>query len=80
MKTYAGNIASIAEANQNFSHVAHMVDKNGTAILLEDNAPKYVVIEYREYENLIKCKNIHVEAVAKQVLTENMDAFKELAK
>ena len=40
------NLVSISEANQNFSKVARMVDENGAAVILKNNAPRYVLIDY----------------------------------
>ena len=40
------NLVSITEANQNFSRVARMVDENGTAVILKNNVPRYVLMEF----------------------------------
>ncbi|EFX54574.1 putative toxin-antitoxin system, antitoxin component, PHD family [Streptococcus sp. C150] len=45
------NLVPISEANQNFSKVARMVDSKGTAVILKNNKPKYVLVEY---DTLIK--------------------------
>ena len=37
---------SITEANQNFSKVAKVVDRHGTAIILKNNVPRYLVIDF----------------------------------
>lgn len=80
MQINTENLVSITEANQNFSRVARMVDENGAAVILKNNTPRYVVIEYSEFEKIENSQNEHVEAVAKKVLMKNLDAFKELAK
>ena len=36
---------SITEANQNFSKVARLVDERGTAVILKNNVPRYLVID-----------------------------------
>ncbi len=41
---------SITEANQNFSKVTKMVDKHGTAVILKNNVPRYLVIEFGKAE------------------------------
>ncbi|HEL1557241.1 type II toxin-antitoxin system Phd/YefM family antitoxin [Streptococcus suis] len=79
------NLVSISEANQNFSKVARMVDANGTAVILKNNTPKYVLVDY---QTLIKEKQVTPEVVeqstldevATNVLSRHLDAFKELAK
>ena len=36
---------SMTQANQNFSVVARSVDRNGEAVILKNNKPKYLVID-----------------------------------
>jgi antitoxin Phd len=38
------NLVSLSEANQNFSRVARLVDEKGTAIILKNNAPRYILL------------------------------------
>ena len=40
------NIVSMTEANQNFSKVARLVDDNGSAIILKNNKPRYLIIDF----------------------------------
>lgn len=40
------NLVPITEANQNFSKIARMVDSKGTAVILKNNKPKYVLVDY----------------------------------
>ena len=44
------NLVSITEANQNFSRVARLVDENGAAVILKNNTPRYVLIEFSQLE------------------------------
>ena len=44
------NLVSITEANQNFSRVARLVDENGAVIILKNNVPRYVVLEFSQAE------------------------------
>ena len=79
------NLVPISEANQNFSKVARMVDNKGTAVILKNNKPKYVLVEY---DSLVKneqggtevAEQVTVDDVANSVLSSHLDAFKELAK
>ena len=48
------NLVSITEANQNFSRVARLVDENGAAVILKNNTPRYVLIEFSQLERLTK--------------------------
>lgn len=80
MKININNLVSISEANQNFSKVARLVDENGAAIILKNNVPRYVLIEYSQLENEETIGDEEVEEVAKRVLSKHMKAFEELAK
>ncbi|MCS4487526.1 type II toxin-antitoxin system Phd/YefM family antitoxin [Streptococcus sciuri] len=79
------NLVSISEANQNFSKVARMVDINGTAVILKNNTPKYVLVDYQslvkeEQETPEVVEQTTLDEVAISVLSRHLDAFKELAK
>lgn len=80
MKININNLVSISEANQNFSKVARLVDENGAAVILKNNVPRYVLIEYSQLENEETIGDEEVEEVAKRVLSKHMKAFEELAK
>ena len=41
---------SITEANLNFSKVTKLVDEKGTAVILKNNVPRYLVIEFSKVE------------------------------
>ena len=45
------SIVSITEANQNFSKVARLVDELGSAVIMKNNVPKYLVIEFVKADN-----------------------------
>ena len=47
------NLVSISEANQNFSKVARLVDEKGTAIILKNNAPRYVLLDYSLFQKIL---------------------------
>ncbi|MCX7951918.1 MAG: type II toxin-antitoxin system Phd/YefM family antitoxin [Clostridiales bacterium] len=74
------NLVSISEANQNFSKVARMVDENGVAVILKNNTPRYVLIDYSKLEKNAIADNSTVEEVANNILTKHLKAFEELAK
>ena len=43
MTVDTNTMISITEANQNFSKVAKVVDEHGTAVILKNNVPRYVM-------------------------------------
>ncbi len=74
------NLVSISEANQNFSKVARMVDENGAAVILKNNSPRYVLIDYSKLQEDTDADNEALEAVAVRILQKHKKAFEELAK
>jgi len=80
MNININNLVSISEANQNFSKIARMVDENGAAVILKNNKPRYVLIEYSQLEKEEIVGDMEVEDVAKNILFRHLKAFEELAK
>ena len=74
------NLVSITEANQNISKVARMVDEIGDVVILKNNVPKYVLIDYSKFEEERMENNATVEKIADEILTKHLKAFEELAK
>lgn len=74
------NLVSISEANQNFSKVARMVDENGAAVILKNNAPRYVLIDYGKLQADVEADNEILEDVAIRFLQKHRKAFEELEK
>ena len=73
-------MVSITEANQNFSKVARLVDENGSAVILKNNVPRYIVMEFSEAEKLHTASDEDVMSVSKKLIEKNIRAYKELAK
>ena len=74
------NLVSISEANQNFSRVARLVDEKGTAVILKNNAPRYILFEYSLFRQNITADDFDVDAAASRILKKHIKAFEELAK
>ena len=80
MNINSENLVSISEANQNFSRVARLVDEKGTAIILKNNAPRYVLLDYSLLRQDVLADDMDVDAVAARILAKHIHAFEELAK
>lgn len=74
------NLVSITEANQNFSRVARMVDENGSVVILKNNTPRYLVIEFNAAEEEQLADNEDILAVSKRLIDKNRQAYEVLAK
>ena len=79
MQVDINNLVSMTEANQNFSKVARMVDEKGAAVILKNNAPRYVILEYSQIQNQ-EAEDIEVEKAAAVFLAKHKKAYEELAK
>ena len=73
-------IVTITDANQNFSKVAKMVDEGKSVLIMKNNKPKYVIIEFEEFMKDAKSEEEKLEVIADKILADNFEAFKELAK
>ena len=62
------NMVSMTEANRNFSRVARLVDERGAAVILKNNSPKYVVLEYDQYEATQMAAEDEVLKASKQLM------------
>ena len=74
------NLVSITEAYQNFSRVARMVDENGAAVILKNNVPRYVLMEFSQVEDEQQAKDEDILEISKRLITKNKQAYEVLAK
>ena len=80
MNINTNQIVSISEANQNFSRVARMVDKNGEVVIFKNNKPKYKLVDIESDTAIEMTDDEKIDFVAARVLKEYRRAFEELAK
>ena len=71
---------SITEANQNFSKVAKMVDTNGSAVILKNNVPKYLIVSFDQAESMQLARDEDVFSISERLIRQNREAYQELAK
>lgn len=74
------NLISITEANQNFSRVARLVDENGPVVILKNNTPRYLIVEFEYAEQEQMACDEDVQAVSQRLMAKNRVAYEELAK
>ena len=80
MNINTNNLVSITEANQNFSRVARMVDGNGSVIILKNNAPRYLLVEFKAAEQEQLADNEDLLAISNRLIEKNKKAYEVLAK
>ena len=80
MQIDTNTIVSVTEANQNFSCVTKIAEKNGQAIIFKNNRPKYMVIDLDASPLLELTDEEKIDIVAARILKRFKPAFEELAK
>ncbi len=70
---------SITEANQNFSKVTKVVDEHGTAVILKNNVPRYLVIDFSKAEKEKVANTEDVLAISERLIKQNKKAYEVLA-
>lgn len=83
MMVNTSTLVPMTEANQNFSKVTRLVDEAGLAVILKNNKPRYIVVDFEEYEEIQSARAARrqkIEAMADQMISDNLEAFQELAK
>ena len=71
---------SITEANQNFSKVTKVVDEHGTAVILKNNVPRYIVVDFSLVEKEKIEATEDVLSISERFIKQNMEAYNMLAK
>lgn len=79
MKIDTNTMVSITEANQNFSKVARLVDEHGTAVILKNNVPRYLVIDFSKAENDSVASDEDIVNISKRLIEQNKEAYEVLA-
>ena len=80
MKVDTSTMVSITEANKNFSKVARMVDEKGAVLILKNNTPRYLVIEFNKAEEDMIASDEDVLSLSRKFLKKNKEAYEVLAK
>ena len=63
-------MVSISEANQNFSKVARLVDECGSAVILKNNVPRYLVIDFSKADKDMIASDDDVLSISKQLMEQ----------
>ena len=80
MNVNTENLVSITEANQNFSRVARMVDEKGSVVILKNNSPRYLLIEFNQAQREQNASDEDILALSKRLIEKNREAYEVLAK
>ena len=80
MNINTNTMVSMTEANQNFSKVARLVDQYGSAVVLKNNTPRYLIIDFAQADELQAAADDDILAVSKKLMERNKAVYEELAK
>ncbi|MBD8975165.1 type II toxin-antitoxin system Phd/YefM family antitoxin [Veillonella magna] len=80
MNVDTNNLVSITEANQNFSRIARMVDERGAVVILKNNSPRYLLIEFDAAEREQVASMESLDTISKRLIAKNREAYEVLAK
>jgi len=80
MNVNTENLVSITEANQNFSRIARMVDEKGSVVILKNNSPRYLLIEFNQAQKEQSASDEDILALSKRLIEKNREAYEVLAK
>ena len=83
MNIDSNTMISISEANQNFSKVARLVDQHGSAVILKNNMPKYVIMPFEDIDAVqhsVFASDEEVMAASQKLMKRNQAVYEELAK
>lgn len=80
MNIDSNTMISILEASQNFSKVTRIVNQYGSAVILEDNTPKYVITEFNQADEVQNASDNDVIESSKRLMKKNQKVYEELAK
>lgn len=72
-------LVSITEANQNFSKVARLVDEHGSAVILKNNVPRYLIIDFTKAEESTAASDEDVIALSRKMMAKNKVAYEVLS-
>ncbi|MBQ3371526.1 MAG: type II toxin-antitoxin system Phd/YefM family antitoxin [Oscillospiraceae bacterium] len=73
-------IVSVSEANQNFSRVTRIADRNGQVVIFKNNRPKYILLDVDQSPLLDMTDDEKIDVAAARILKRFRPAFEELAK
>ena len=80
MNIDTNTIVPISVANQNFSKVARLVDQYGSAVIMKNNTPRYIIYEFNQADTMQAADDEDVIASSMKLMQRNAHVYEELAK
>lgn len=73
-------LLTMDEAGQDFGRVARLVDSRGAAVIVRNDAPRYLVVDFQQAEEERQLADEDLMVIARKLMEKNMEAYRELAK
>lgn len=73
------NLISISEANQNLSRVARLVGEWGSVVIMRNNVPRYVLLDFAQLQQDETFSDADVASLGSQLIAQHLPAFEALA-
>ena len=80
MNIDTNTIVPISLANQNFSKVARLVDQYGSAVIMKNSTPRYIIYEFNQADSMQAASDDDVLAASSKLMQRNKHVYEELAK
>lgn len=71
---------SMIKANRNFSKAVKTANAEGSAFIMQDNKPEYILLKINNHDKYETADDIELDAVSRQLLEQNNEAYKKLSK
>ncbi len=71
---------SMTEANRNFSKAVKIANADGSVFIMQDNKPEYILLKINNNEKYETADDKELDAVSRQLLEQNKEGYKLLAK
>lgn len=79
MKINSKGIVSMSEAIRDFSKVVRIVDENGSAVILKNDVPRYLIVAFSQAEKEQSADSEDVMAISKRLIEKNRRTYELLA-
>ena len=79
MNINTDTMVPISVANQNFSKVARLVDQFGSAVILKNNAPRYIIYEFNQADAMQAAADDDVLASSLKLMDRNKRVYEAVS-
>lgn len=80
MNIDTNTLLSVSEANRNFSEVTKRVEQYGCAVILKNNSPRYVVLDFAAVDTSETVSDDEALRIARKFMSQDTLVYEALAK